>query len=146
VPLTRVGTVNLYIAADDDGTGTGIVEECREDNNTCALVLDNPPFPDPPPVAVGPALRATAHGDPNAATCTADFNWALDAGLPRPVTNHYHILRSTDPRFLPIVPGTDPWLATVRVDSTPATPIDQLPTCHFYLVVAADRCEQTELP
>jgi hypothetical protein len=34
------GPRELWVVADDDGAGQGVVSECREDNNACAAVLD----------------------------------------------------------------------------------------------------------
>ena len=42
--------------------------------------------------------------------------------------------------------GLHPWRATSYTDITPQTPLDQLPACTFIQVLAADLCEQVELP
>ena len=69
-------------------------------------------LPDPvdPPGDVGDVLRAISHGDPRAARCTATFDWAGDPLAPRPVDEHYHFARGTDPSALVMVPGAEPLL------------------------------------
>ena len=131
-----------FVVVDDDGAGLGVVGECREDNNSCAVQVDvvppAPRLPDP----VGPALRALSHGDPRAATITADFEWSGDEGLPRPDGEHYHLLRGTSPDALMPIAGTEPWTELEWTDETPASA--ERPTCHYLRVLAADACEDVE--
>lgn len=150
VRLPLGAPLEAWIAADDDGTGTGLVMECREGNNTCVVVEDDVAgMPPPRPADVGPALRATGHGDPRAADITAAFDWSLDFGGPRVLgtdvgEEHYHVVRGLlgggPPVLLPI-PGTDPWLSTDHDDSTPRAAPGTLPQVHGYRVFAADWCE-----
>jgi hypothetical protein len=142
VDFPRFGTVTFWALADDDGTGRGVINECREDNNDCSVSVTNSPNPLDPPADVGPALRATGHGSPSAPACTGDFNWLRDAGAPRPANHHFHVLRSEDPQALVQVPGTEPWAMPTYTDSTPQTPLAQLPHVWFLKVIASDQCEQ----
>ena len=145
IPLPRVGDIELWAVADDDGSGmgTGTTNECREDNNSCVTLVTNDfGGAGDPPGPVGPALRAGDHGDPHAADITAIFDWSLDAGAPRPAGVHFHVYRASDPTALVRV-SPDPWDGPTWDDSTPAA--GALPFVHFYKVFAADPCEQEEL-
>ena len=42
-----------------------------------------------------------------------------------------------------VIPGIDPWLDVPYHDVTPAA--TTLPRCHYYLIFAADSCEQPSL-
>ena len=144
VPLIRVGLYEIFAVADDDGTGLSRINECREFNNSCSVMIDNPGFPMIPPDPVGPALRATRHSDPYGAMIDADFEWVLDAGLPRPAGDHYHFYRSTLPNALAWRDELEVLVDTSLTDSTVRARDDQLPHVHFYKVFAADECEQEE--
>jgi hypothetical protein len=137
------GSGELFVLADDDGTGTGtgLVSECREDNNACVVPVDPgaPGFP----AEVGSVLFATGHGDPLAPDVLGSFDWSGDEGRPRPAGEHYHLLRATRPDALVPVPGSEPWTDTSWDDVTPRS--GTLPVCHYLRVVAADACEQEEL-
>ncbi len=142
--LPRVSNLVVVAIVDDDGSGmrTGSILECREDNNECREMVTDPGPGIDPPLPVGPALRATDHGDPHAADITGDFNWVLDEGLPRPPGGHYHLVRSTDPQALTIIPGTEPYLGLTWTDVTPRSVM--LPTVHFLKILATNECEQEE--
>jgi hypothetical protein len=142
VPSPGPGTIDLHVLLDDDGSGAppGLVLEVREDNNACSTsIVDGIIPPAGPPGPMGPALRARNHGDPNAPDITAEFLWTLDASLPRGPGEHYHLLRSIDPRILDPIPGTEPWTSLTWADSTPRAV--QVPLVHFYLVHAANCAE-----
>jgi hypothetical protein len=91
------------------------------------------------PADVGPALRVRDHGSPLAADVTAVLDWTLDAGLPRPADEHWHVLRSTDPRSLALLTATDPWTALTMDEGTPAA--TSRPLVHFSSILAAGPCE-----
>ena len=143
--------VELHVVADDDGAGLGRIVECREDDNAC--VIDDSDLSGPPPTApldVGPALRATGHGDPDAAEIRADFEWSLDFGAPRdlgpnPDQQHYHLYRAQllgDAPDFALAPGSEPLLSPDWVDLTPRALDSELPLVHGYRVFAADGCER----
>ncbi len=52
---TLVGTHDIYVVADDNGTATGTLRECDETNNVHHRVLINPPTPTPTPTATNTA-------------------------------------------------------------------------------------------
>jgi hypothetical protein len=137
--------VTIFALADNNGTGTdtGSINECREDNNVCSVTVENSPLPINPPAPVGNALRVGQHGDPNAANITAVLDWTRDEGLPR-TDEHYHVMRGTS-KSLAQVMGTEPYLALTYVDSTPRATDAELPLVHFYKILAADHCDQTEV-
>jgi len=149
--LSILEPVLFTAVVDDDGSGVGAVVECREDDNSCVVEdSDVGGAPLEPPADVGPALRATSHGDPNAADITAGFVWPLDAGAPRalgtaPDEQHYHVYRAQllgGPPMFALAPGSEPWLQLTWTDSTPRTGDAELPGVYAYRIFAADACEQ----
>ena len=95
--------------------------------------------PGPPPLDVGDVLFVNQHNDPHAPDITAELSWSGDQGAPRPPGDHFHVRRSVNPRTLPPVPGIEPWSRVTYHDVTSAATV--LPTCHYYLILAADACE-----
>ncbi len=139
----RRGRVRITAVADDDGSGTfsGAINECREDNNSCEIFFQNDiGGAIDPPLPVGWVLRVGNHGDPHAADITADFDWSMDEGAPRPANNFYRVYRGLDdPEMLVSVAPSD-LAATIWADSTPSSPT--LPAVHFYRIVAVDDCDK----
>ena len=144
VPDPGVGSIDIHAVADDDGAGLGLINECREDNNSCITTVDNDGLAIDPPLPLGPALRVTNHSSPWGATISADLHWELDAGIPRPLGDHYHVYRSLNNRgqVLSRLGGVEPLLPTTYTDTTPAAPIVSPPNVYFYRIVPADECEQ----
>ncbi len=144
VPDPGVGSVDIHAVADDDGSGNGLVNECREDNNACTATVFNDGLPIDPPDPLGPALRVINHSNPNGATITADLTWPTDAGLPRPPGDHYHVYRSRNDRgqFLARLAGIEPHVGIVYTDPTPRSPDAELISVYYYRVVPSDDCEQ----
>ena len=126
----------LHVVVDGDG----VVTECRESNNACAVPVDVGEWS--APAAVGTVLRATGHGEPAAPLIRGSFDWSGDAGLPRPPGDHYHVLRGTRPDEMVRLRSAEPWSETAWDDLTPRA--TTLPLCHYLLVLAADACEQEE--
>ena len=89
-------------------------------------------------------LRATNHNNPYSAIITGDFNWLLDRGQPRPAGDHYHVYRGTDPQTFTLLSALEPYTSMTYQDPTPQATPAELPLVHYYLVYAADLCEQEE--
>jgi hypothetical protein len=58
---TLVGTHDIYVVADDDGTASGTVRECDETNNVHHRVLENPATPTPTATATNTATPTPTH-------------------------------------------------------------------------------------
>jgi hypothetical protein len=144
VPDPGVGSIDIHAVADDDGTGAGLINECREDNNSCTTTVENDGLAIDPPVPMGPALRIVSHSDPRGATISAELRWDRDQGLPRPAGDHYHLYRGFDNRgqALARVGGIEPLGTLSYTDTTPATNATYPPTVWYYRLVPADECEQ----
>ena len=141
IPSPRAGRVRITAVADDDGTGlfVGSINECREDNNSCETTFQNDiGGATDPPAIVGAALRGANHGDPYAAMITADFDWSLDEGAPRPAGDSFRVYRGTNPEALVAVSPAN-YTDTVWMDSTPRAV--GLPLVHFYRITAVDQCD-----
>jgi hypothetical protein len=142
VPLAGPGALTLHALVDDDLAGAGTVRECREDDNACTALVENPPDGgDVRPADVGPSLRVRDAGDPTLPTITATLDWSLDPRLPR-TGEHYHVMRGVAPDRLGFLAGLEPYLPTSILDATPARPPGPQPLVHHYRVLAADACEQ----
>lgn len=143
------GSVDITAVADDDGAGNGLVNECREDNNTCVTTVYNDGLAIDPPEPLGPALRVDKAGDPNAPSVTATLHWELDQALPRPADEHYHLYTSRNNRGSSLTLQSfppHPHYGLSYDDATPRATNAELPNVHYYLVVPADECEQEPAP
>jgi hypothetical protein len=154
VSASVAAPIEVWAVVDDDGTGAGVVAECDETDNACIVTgADVGGVPAGVPRDVGAALRATAHGDPQAADVTATFEWSRDAGAPRvlgtsPGEEHDHLRRGElgiGAPLLALVAAGEPLLSAATTESTPRTLDPDLPHVWGYLVLAAGACEDESL-
>ena len=142
IDAPRAGRVRITAVADDDGTGTftGAINECREDNNACEFLFRNDiGGATDPPLAVGWALRVGNHGPENALDISADLDWSLDDGAPRPPGDSFRLYRGRGPLSMSSVAPAG-LVSTLWTDFTPRSL--GVPTVHYYRIVAVDMCDQ----